>query len=425
MKEEKEWVGKWAIITPQNQEIIVYGVLKYSPLYGCILKASTDDASRETFDFIFNAKKFLTINGLENVTHRNVLLRKSTTSGASRSAGISITLTVSEVFDNIFYDDVDDLKFDRVVVDYSALSEWIDSDSTYISYDFLEDDKHGLSITYTHPENIYFDINDKIKICFAFGYSTSHEMDDSRGFYLENNSSIIIYSKAGSLESDKLVQYSEHFRRLLSLMYYSNCYIYRQRFFRLNMQIGVERYFKQENIGNSQKRSSSSLPLMKFSDIKNVAEEIFRKWFLFNESGDLTYVSWVASRNITPFSQEVFLEFVRGLEVFHKTKVKQMSLNSRLQAILDKLKSTCNESEFNKLFPNIKDACSLIKENRNYLTHYGDGTLKPEYQLELEELYQLTIKCKIVLITIILEDIGIDSAKTFSYLFERHRSMLY
>jgi len=53
MNVEKEWIGKWSIVTPEGV-LIIFGVLSYKPGKGCVLKASADSISTSDYKFLQN-----------------------------------------------------------------------------------------------------------------------------------------------------------------------------------------------------------------------------------------------------------------------------------------------------------------------------------------------------------------------------------
>lgn len=424
MKNSKEWKGKWVIVTPDNVEIIVHGTLSYSPLNGCVLKVSTDDTSRIASEYIFDTDKFHTINGMDDEKHEYMLLRKCILISGSWTMGLSATFTVGEIIENVYYEGSDSLKFDKTVTEYSALAEWLGINGMTSKFDSTEANLALYKFTYQQPQAIEYDLNDEIILKFFFGYKAGGGSSTTSVFQFSNICYVYVCSKVGEMDINKLDKYSEHFRKILSIFYHNYCFIYGQSYLSNSYEgITFTKYAKQNGLDNSKNHPSGRSPIVEFKDFKDNADKIFKNWFLYGESDDLTYVSWIASKSLSPFSEEVFLENARALEVLHKTKNKKSTFRNSLTVMFSNIKEKCDSDNFARLFSDLSRTIHLIKVNRNYLTHYGDGSIEDEDRLEIEELYRLTLKCKIVLITTILEQIGISPENTFRELCNKYPNL--
>jgi hypothetical protein len=171
--------------------------------------------------------------------------------------------------------------------------------------------------------------------------------------------------------------------------------------------------------------------LNRFKEIGNFSS-LIKKWFALRESDDYTYITWVASKHLfinTPFSEEVFLENVRALEVYHKVRYpreskrqeKNTHFKDRLFELLTTIKDVTEPDSFIRLFKNESDFVKKIVTNRNYLTHYGGDDNNSDDILPTEQLYKYALKSRVILLTLLLSDIGIPAEKTFNHLSARHQ----
>ncbi|HTN38091.1 MAG TPA: HEPN domain-containing protein [Arachidicoccus sp.] len=191
--------------------------------------------------------------------------------------------------------------------------------------------------------------------------------------------------------------------------------------------------------------------LFNYQDIENNFETIIQKWYAV--SNRLEPITSLLIDNfysrLFAFNENKFLNIVQALETFHRRFRKNEVLpkgehKKKVQAIVgsveeeyknwlqerlnfsneptlyDRLSDLFDETSCGTINNLIKDKEKFLKDtrnNRNYYTHYDEKIKKKA--LEINDLFLLTEKLKVILIAIVLIEIGI-SKDQISQLLERN-----
>jgi hypothetical protein len=144
--------------------------------------------------------------------------------------------------------------------------------------------------------------------------------------------------------------------------------------------------------------------LLRYNDIN--FGEILEKWFLLNTKIEATIdilTENLMKRNMTP-TEFTFLGYVQALENMHRQlRGTKISLKERLDEIVAALPVNIAES----LLQNEIDFTNRIKNHRNYFTHYSSNS-NGYAKASMNELFILSEKMKIILITSILKELDLS-----------------
>ncbi|OJW76978.1 HEPN domain-containing protein [Spirosoma sp. 48-14] len=431
MTEEKSWLGEWTFEVESIGEIKLLGTLSYSPKDKFILEASIRHASSiKDFLFLNRISRVKYIIGLDYKTQKNITLIDCQLSNVNISfnGGSFFRITPTFLIEGLGYDNTKKpLLFQSLIIKYSGLNQWLNS--LYQSK-INTIGKNKISITYKRSKSIHCSINSLLNLSIHFDFSTKHDNSDDTGLFIIDNVSTIFKSKRGQLDIELFNKYSEHLRRLLQILYYQPAFVLNSIAKKTKDTENYPIYYSQSRTKNFNNYKLHVGYLSHYRDLVNFPE-IIKKWFIFRESDDYTYTTWVASKHLfinTPFSEEVFLENVRVLEVYHKAKYPKPSkrqennthLRERIATLLDKLKGLVDQKAYDNFIINESDFIDILIANRNYLTHYGENATTSKNILTVLQLYSYAVKSRIILLSLLLHDIGIEAKQTFGNLIARH-----
>ena len=428
MTEEKNWLGEWSFEVEGLGELDFIGSFTYSPGGKFALEVSMKQASFDVPFYLQKVNKIKYIVGLDYKSSKNLTLVDSFV-GASKwsfNGGNFITITPALLIEGLYCDNDTSLLFDSQSVNYSGLNQWLRKLNEVNTS--IDNESDTLTLTYKRSESINFQIDENLDLSILFDYSTKQVNSDKTGFFLTENVRTIFKSSKGPIDIELFSQYGEHLRRLLQILYYQPCFVLGSTIDKADTNEKFPIYYSQDN--DLIEYTMHKGYLCHYRDINNFTH-ILIKWFELRKSDDYTYITWVASKHLfinTPFSEEVFLENVRSLEVYHKARYpksigqqeKNTYLKDRIRYLLDVLKGFVALQEYNNFIINEGDFISVLVENRHYLTHYGENTTTSKNLLTVPQLYSYSSKARIILLTLLLNDIGIEANKTFGNLKERH-----
>lgn len=431
MTEEKNWLGEWSFEVDGLGEFDLFGSLFYKPGDKFALEASMKHI---TFNAIFDLQRIDRIKyiiGSDYKSHTNITLVDNILGHRhwSSSGGNSFKITPTIMIEGLYYENEKSLLFDSYTVKYSGLNQWLRMlSSSEIS---IDEESDTLTLTYKRSENIDFQIDDTLNLSIRFDYSTQYESSNETGFFLTESVRTLFESRQGEIDIEIFSRHSEHLRRLLQILYYQPCFVLNGTIQKTETKEDFPLYYSQGNKKNFTEYKMHVGYLCHYSDINNFPD-VLKKWFELRKSDDYTYVTWVASKHLfinTPFPEEVFLENVRAVEVYHKARFPKSSkrqekdthLKDRLKYLLETLKNLVNIDDYDKFLLNENDFIEIIADNRNYLTHYGENTTTSTNLLTVPQLYNYAVKTRVILLSLLLNDIGIDARKTFGNLTARHK----
>lgn len=470
MLEPKEWSGNWSIDLGYG-ETQYHGSLTYNPSKEILLKVSKDNIHGSELLFLLSHEKSIKlITGIDNRTGQVLLLLDCFVKNLKSQKGLYLELSIGIIIEgepevNII------TQFNQAIVDYSGLGAWLDKSGIKIEHDDKFRPFRGYTAKYTQPDPISIKGKSFPTIDFIFWSQVKQDKSTMDQWVLEESyqveftftSPVPFQGKNGV--SDTI----EHFRRFLSVLYDQNCSI---RTFKISNKEETEQYPRYWNVYLSNGSPFEEKPnryaiLFRYPQIMDKFEYMLQRWFEYHASDDLDYVAYIAAKQLAVFSEEVFLEKARALEVlcrvlkpntacseeerrrFSDNVLTKISISDFLSSdsnpdqatpeqkkafknIRDKLKmslkyinqgdlrlmikrllkeaqSQINETSFKSLFPNSDTLADMIVDSRNYFTHYDENTRTKlgDKLPSIFELYELQNACKIILIIFLFEDLGI------------------
>jgi len=337
----------------------------------------------------------------------------------------------------------DQLNFHSLSASFYHLNEWL----AISGYKIADPDykRHKSKIEYTLPKQIPFDIDINIKGCFNFTFKPpSYGLDFE--ISTKQTAHFFIESKTKELHFDELLHYSTSFQDFLTLATY-------EASFPLAIQLtsntiqdefdGKSYPTKYDVFYNVSFSPYSSRPkilwefLFNYRDIKRIHKKILSKWYINTKEIEPVLKMLLDSfYQRGSFNENKFLNIAQALETFHRRKRKNTVLTDKqhskrineikaaiprkysdfingrlihsneptLHQRLEKLITEFNTKTFSKIVTDIPKFIKQIKDSRNYYTHYDKSLEKKA--LHGSDLYYLTEKLKVVLVSAILKEIG-------------------
>jgi len=380
------------------------------------------------------------------ITLLNVNWRNSTSSQPSGTA--VTTYTVVYIFVGHLFDSIEEIRFREVSFTLFNLLEWVNATAV----DQQSDQEH-YKLDYNKPSPIPLACYDGCsgRIEFALSHSANFGLFDVT---IKQRATIkLSYGEAKPYR--EIIEDSLTFQGLLTLCTYEQSY---------PLEIRLQDDALQETIGSGIRRRTiprtirliyrspfvnpahKSRPfyqhLVKYEPIASSFQSILPKWFSVSkeleQSLDLLLRSFA---NKYDFTIEKFMDIAKAIELFHRQRFpngilpneefkkrkkrfllddltpeekqwiqkimehgNEPTLFQRLQTLLD----TYAFPYFDKRVPDREVCCRQAKDNRNYYTHYNKRLKK--VALNGKELFDLTENLKLILLTAILNSIGIETA---------------
>lgn len=438
MTESKEWIGEWYI--PFNgEEVVFYGTLAFNPTdrkNDIILKASSISDHVQNFAFKHAATEELEFNYIEGLEHKSgkpIILLKPYVVRRESNAGLVITIGAGSIIE--CYTVIDkNFNFDFIRFQLSGIKEWFSIRGTDIKLGKTTKDKSEpiIQVSYTQPEKLVFNINTDFDLEVFFSYG----IKDMSRFNLSILEEVYLFIKP---KKDKqnfyvLTNVIEQLRRLMSVLFNGSCFIMEQSVHHKDEenefwgnQIGYNVYHR-SNYGTFPIDTFSfDRMIVTYDQIREIFPQLLKRWFTYLDNDAMGYVHWVLSKYPKVFSEDVFLEKARALEVFHRgtsnrklypdeikdsiikkimesitleffTNKNSLNINSdekklyeksiskiaqslsfvnepsfsdRLKELFLGIKDSVSSELFKEIFGEYKSLSRKIVEDRNYYTHYS------------------------------------------------------
>jgi hypothetical protein len=446
MKEAFEIRGLWYLNADQPQKAL--GTLSYIPQEGIMLTlgAAIQNGRSDFGAFMTipdNAEIILgeTPNGAQ-ITLCNCF---ATNQNFNSETGILTSIwRVNAAFLGIQKTDISRLLFTKCVAEVSNLFEWLNQSG--LSKKEMRDLRSPLDIHFEKPDAIDFAINDEVKGRIQFTYSYVAATSYSSTIDFKHSAQLVIETNdSKELSYDALLGYNKQFIHWLTINTGKPCRMEKLSFYhpdhhyisqhRGRVDIPIDAYLRTIDSPFTEPYSPDKFnftyPYLGFH-----VPALFTKWFgLYPE---LSIIIQILSENIAKensFSEFHFKDIVQALESYHrkrknnhqmakaaysamKNEILEQIQNDEYRAFIEEKLNFGNEptlakrlreliddpgiEALNALLGDKETFIKVVKNNRNYLTHY-DESLKGK-ALPAKDLYWLSEKALALLfINVLLE----------------------
>ena len=414
--------GSWFV--PDVEEKKINGSLKYIPHQKIILKliGSFSTIQPHFIKYIYGYVE----NG-SKVTLINCSLRRQQYTGV----GVCEWEVEYIISGNYFNDE--SLVFDKFSLEIDGLSEWLDISGFTILSEFSQDE---IILRHQKPKPIRFNISKEVKCELKFSTRYPYEIKDE--LKIKQFVSFKVIAVSEPITFDFIIGFLKKIESFISFVRYKKSTttgLWAEPVSDNDSDFSSYIFFINDD-SSTNRRYKALFPYDLFKDkLGNTIE----RWFDLNSS--LPEVIEVVCNNIDDTRKHTineFLDFARSLEAYHTknfnrarvdkkeyddmiTKVKEslpediytffkskfdygntLSLHERLEELLRLV-------DFGSIKDVVLDNESFIKQvkhSRNHYTHLNDN--KKKHILTGKELILATDKIKVIIITLIILDLGLD-----------------
>jgi len=467
MTESFQIKGEWYL--PANQETKLNGILTYHPQDGIELELFGGFASewlyldqdyQEIILGITNKSKQVTLYGCNVVSSGGATVNLN-----GEQNGIpTVTYSINQLFIGMNCLSVEELVFDNISAEIFNLNDWLGISGFNIDLNPEKFAKRQISVHYTLPENIDFQIDPNTK--GSFGYS----VNDFTMQRLQKNISItqrvqFIVKTSENHHVSKLLEYIIGFQNFLTMAMYKSPFplkvLLRSDNFKVEYRDGatqhkvIELFFSSRNLRSDERLKSDFEMLFNYqiieSDFPNIIQNWFKKYEILAPAFDLVFEQFYSDGL---FSVNTFLNLAQAAETFHArmhdhTKIPKdqykimrenilsstpkeyhpwlkdqfnfgnhLNLHLRLTELIEKY----SNSALDKIIGDKEKFVLNVKYSRNYYTHYSSSSKK--HALEGSELFYLSEKLKALLVCAFLIESGINS-ELLEKLVDRVKNKLF
>lgn len=215
------------------------------------------------------------------------------------------------------------LKFDSIILDPQFLNEWIDNSSFDLSYPNEQNNKlHDFSLRYKQPEPIILfenqDFTLKLLTVISYKHPTNSQFNCSQSAFL----------KLEFLEQKSLTEIRETSKKIRNFFTLAIGTPIKMSRISVGWQNNKGVYFDYlwkdkfpNNFNNPMKIHNSMQMLLGYDFLKDDVNQVFQNWF--NKYDDLKFTInnfFGTLYNDFLYTEDKFLNYVFGLEVYHRTK---------------------------------------------------------------------------------------------------------
>lgn len=459
MTENFEYKGEWFLPSEKSNRVI--GILKFDILEGISLELL--GSFRETPLIPFMQYEDI-IQGVTSDSQQITLLNcypKSVSSPkiiVNEEIGIPSALySINFILEGEHIDNVQEIRFQRVVAEIHNLSEWIGITGFEYGYNDSAGEK-SYEVNYKLPPQINFMLKDDLNGQFNFIFDSPRSINQEKNLSLNQRVQLIISSK-NEHSIDDLLKYLFCFQNFLVLALYSktfpkNISLFSKKYvkqYNNERQKEIKLYFRISDFTQEKKIKLNSDAIFTYDNIKDDFPEIISSWFkkydILEPAFNLLFEQFYRDHR---FSENTFLNLAQSAETFHArtrnhtkmpkeefSKMKEdiysvvpdkyhhwlkdqfnfgnnLNLHTRLTEIVEH----CSTTFLDKVVGDKEQFVNHVKWSRNYYTHYSsDGSKKA---LKGKELFYLTEKLKIVLTCAFLIEVGLKKEK-LEHLLEKNK----
>lgn len=457
MTENFEYKGEWFL--PSNKENRVSGTLYYDVDKGISLELFGDFteapiipiSSNQEYDIILG----LTSDSKEITLHKTFISNRSGIHLVqNQEAGMpSSTYIVNYIFEGVHFDNVEDIKFDKLVSEMIDLDEWVGISGFVNDIDIEKKiEMHRnceCQVNYKLPQSITFPLSDELEGQFNFTMKSSDRPLYLKKMTLEQKVQFTLkYKSENSLES--LLNDLFKFQSFLVLGLYERTYpksifLYNENLKKdygiagiVNRQVKFYFYISDRSRKSDRQKHFMEM-LFCYGHIRNDFPEIIKCWFNKYDKLESSFNLLIEQfYNDKRFSENTFLNLAQAAESFHahtrnRTKMPKvdyetmkndilsatdnkyhewlkeqlnfgnhLNLRARLEEVLD----FCSCDILDKIIGEKDTFIRQVKNSRNYYTHYS--TELKRKALKGSDLFYLAQKLKIVLVCAFLLEMGFE-----------------
>lgn len=435
MRENFILKGNWFL--PENPDRMVVGTLTFEfdkrtklELVGSL----TDDSPRTPKAYIILG---FTTDG------KHITLYKCYESNRTMSFPGQTTSTWNVIFtiEGGHFGKKEDLTFSSIAASLHNLNEWLAisgykiSPTNYVKYKY--------KVSYALPKQIEFDIDNSVKGLFNFTFKPP-PLGFNYEINLKQKAEFQVETKDKELGLEQLLNYMSSFQNFLTLGTYEASFPLeiKLKSKEVTEEINGKEYPTKYNLFYNVSLSPySNRPkilwefLFNYRDIKRNYKRIIKKWYLnCNEIEPVLNLLMETFYQGGSFNENKFLNMAQALETFHRRRRKNNVLTDKqhkkrineikksipkkhkdfiygklihsnepsLHMRLDSLFQEFNTKTFSKIVSDKDKFIKQTKDSRNYYTHYDVKMEKKA--LKGAELYHLTEKLKVILISAVLRE---------------------
>ncbi len=457
MREKFSYKGLFWL--PENPDDQVSGTLSFSPEDGITLELIGLLGSDRNSGKFFETK---IINGFSTNGKKLSLFKCYESNRSASYPGIETSiLQASYLFVGANFINEDEICFNKIAVKLKNLDTWLGISGFDIQYN---QDELSTNIYYKLPQSIEFKINSSFNAKFNFISSNPSRSVFTKKAAIEQSVQLI-------LEPQDKIDY--HFKELLKQVHIFQMFVTLSTYtasFPLEIIFNSPKYYLEfdakkipENIqlyyATSIKPKDKEIihwdMLFSYRDIENNFEKIINKWYgqhdkinsilglfldnfynpgIFNENRFLniaqaleTYHRRFKKNNVLPKDQHkkrienIINSFSDELKEWLKQKLS-FSNEPTLKERIDELLKEYSNDTIQKLIKDFESFSKLVKDSRNYYTHYDKSLEKKAARGG--DLYYLTERMKVLLTCCLLNVTGFDN-NLIQELLKRNEYRLY
>ncbi len=445
---------------PGNENNEVYGTILYSQRNGILLELAGslhDVMNQEIFkpDIILGNS----LNGKKITLHKCFESNKH----ISSPGYISTIFSAIHLFIGAHFQDVNNINFSEVYLQFNNLDEWLDISGLNIDDSKYQSDKE-LIINFKLPGKINYKLNEDIDFGFSFSHSSFQINANQKEINLEQYSNLFFLFNSKDADLNTILDLIIGFQTFLSLATFAVTYpcsiilINRDSYNEQdNMKYPEEiyLYFERSKMVDESHDQNKFQMLFSYEKVRIEFQQIFQKWLSIRKdlrpTINLLFDYFYKSKTITTNN---FLNIIHAIETYHRQRFNnylispekhkerldkiynsvskeylswlkekltfshEPSLKERLEEIMETVKSEV----LLEVLGNKNEIISDAKNTRNYYIHFSSN-LKMK-SLKVKELYHLTEKLMFLLIYCLLKDIGINE-NDIDELFSKNRYFLF
>ena len=352
----------------------------------------------------------------------------------------------------------DELVFHRSISSYFNLGLWLKRSGFYFDDDV---DKDAWSILYKEPKPIRFELDGNVDGRIDVDIHRSSPSNPVFETKAIKQRTVVCLEYKQAQPFGKILKDIRHFQNFLTLAIYEPTYPNHVRLQHnerthcvgsKDFPITVHLYFSPPYFKPVKDKHQY---IFRYRDVQDDFPAIIRKWYALNETiDDPFYLLFGSFYNVTNALESQFLDLARAIETFHrrlrnnqerspeehkkminnivdrvdesdKKWLKQRlafsnepTLHKRLEDITEEVKSSFIDRVISDYEQFVRD----VKNTRNFQTHFSPKLEKKAKRGE--ELILLTKRLRLILVTAILQEIGLPQDQV-GKLLERNQHRLF
>ncbi|GLU53113.1 ApeA N-terminal domain 1-containing protein [Dyadobacter frigoris] len=446
MNQNLKYSGQWFL--PNSNER-VFGTLTFENNIGCRLELmgelNGENANFTDIPIILG----VTSDSKQITLVDNFLLsRGGSTLRQYHEIGTPLNIyAINNILEGAHFFSVDELMFNSLNAELYNLDEWLGI-SGFDTKKLDSDDLSKVNINYNLPDNINFIINPKLKGSFTFHIKHPTIYAYQKDISVKQSIRFVLQNEEKQTLADILYQLFI-FQQLLVISLYKETYPIAIELFTdkkmtesessKHSKIILYKSYSKKNIDFRIKNSWNML--INYQDIKDTFPKIIETWYEKYENVKPAIQLVVQQFFNSTFNENTFLNLAQAAETFHSRfydheRIPKKDYNKMKEDILDVVKEpsyvfwlknqfqfgnnlTLNDrltellvkysTEFlDKAIGDKANFVQIVKENRNYLTHYNKN--KESKALKVFDLHKLSEQLKLLLVSAFFIEIGIEKS---------------